>query len=64
MSDEADKGNDTAEVFLAAALQNRKPVLKMHGIGMCLNCGAGVSGENRWCDKDCMKDWEDAQRRR
>jgi len=58
MSDEADRGNDTAEFFLDVAKRNKKPQADPHGIGMCLNCGAGVDGNRRWCDKDCADEWE------
>jgi hypothetical protein len=58
MSDEADRANDTAETFLAAALRNRKLEAPQHGVGMCLNCGAAVPGDRRWCDAECAAEWE------
>lgn len=61
MSDEADRGNDTAEFFLDLALKGRTPAPVLKGIGMCLNCTAEVEGDARWCDKDCRADWERAQ---
>lgn len=64
MSDEADKGNDTADLFLKADLSHLKPVPPAHGIGMCMNCGAAVSGDKRWCDVECREDWERANNRR
>ena len=64
MSDEADKGNDTAEFFLAASLSLVKPAQPAHGVGLCLNCGCAVTGEKRWCDVECRGDWERANDRR
>lgn len=58
MADEADRGNEAAELFLDAAMKNRKQAVIPAGIGMCLNCGEDVEGENRWCDNDCRQDWE------
>lgn len=64
MSDIADKGNEAAEVFREAALSQRKPALPARGVGFCLNCGAGVKGDARWCDVACREDWERANHRR
>lgn len=58
MADEADRGNDTAELFLQAALLNRKGPTLPHGIGICFNCAAAVEGDARWCDAECRQDWE------
>lgn len=60
VSDIVDLGNETAETFLNASLTNLKPVPPPHGVGLCLNCGAAVEGDKRWCDPDCLKDWERA----
>lgn len=62
MPDEADRGNDTAELFLKAALQNVKRPMAACGAGFCINCGEDLGGDERWCDKDCMADWEARQR--
>jgi hypothetical protein len=66
MADIIDDGNKTAEFFLKAALQNRQrgAVQAPSGVGMCLNCGADVEGDRRWCDADCRDDWEKEQKRR
>lgn len=64
MSDPADQGNDAAELFLDIAKRNHKPPVEIHGIGICLNCGAAVEGEKRWCDTECRNDWEQANARR
>ena len=64
VSDIIDDANNTAEFFLQADLSRRKAVEIPRGVGLCFNCGAAVDGDARWCDVDCRKDWEDAQRRR
>jgi hypothetical protein len=65
MADPADLGNEAAETFRTAALSNRKPVPPVHGVGLCLNCGASVEGDLRWCDIPCRDDWSvNAQRKR
>lgn len=62
MADEADRGNDTAELFLGAALKNVPPPGIPAGFGMCLNCDAELQGDARWCDVACRDDWQRAQR--
>ena len=64
MPDPADLGNETAELFLQADLRNRKAAPVVHGVGFCLNCGVAVEGDLRWCDRECMADWERANARR
>ena len=60
MADEADKANETAEVFLAAALRNYKhsPIIQPAGDGGCMQCGADVTPERRWCDATCRDLWQ------
>ncbi len=53
-----DMADETQETFMRAAMSNVGRPLQVHGIGMCLNCGAAVDGERRWCDTDCRNDWE------
>lgn len=64
-ADIIDKANDTAELLLAASLRNRQhsATKPQSGVGVCLNCGAEVEGDRRWCDSDCRDDWEADQRR-
>lgn len=67
MPDIIDKGNETADFFLDKALQERKRIAKVatpHGVGMCLNCGAEVDGDRRWCDADCRDQWQQDNRGR
>ena len=58
MADEADRGNDAADLFLATALAALPKQSAIQGIGICLNCGAELQGDARWCDADCRDDWE------
>lgn len=66
MPDIIDDGNATADFFLRTALLNRKHNAKAEpsGIGLCLNCGAGIEDARRWCDAECRDDWEAEQKRR
>jgi hypothetical protein len=66
MPDIIDDANATADLFLAAALSIRQQSAKVptHGIGMCLNCGADVEGDRRWCDVDCRNQWDLDNKRR
>lgn len=64
MSDIADQGNEAAELFLQVARRNQKPATEIKGLGFCLNCGAAVEGERRWCDTECRADWEQANAKR
>lgn len=58
MSDEADRGNETAEVFLDAALSKRVPEGPRPD-GRCHNCGAYLRLNGaRWCNAECRDDWE------
>lgn len=56
MADEADKGNEAAELFLAVALTKRQSAVIPAGVGFCLNCSAAVEGDRRWCDDECKED--------
>lgn len=56
--DEIDRANELAELFRQNALNSVKPVEIPKGIGMCMNCGAEVEGDRRFCDADCRDDHE------
>lgn len=59
MADILDQADDAQEAFMRDSLSRRKPVpAATAGIGMCLNCGAAVQGDARWCDVPCRDDWE------
>lgn len=60
MSDPADQGNEAAELFLEVAKRNHKPAPVQHGVGFCLNCGAEVEGDKRWCSVECRDDHQRA----
>lgn len=56
MADIIDQGNDTAELFLRAALSRRKDEGPRSN-GRCHNCGEKLEGSERFCDTDCRDDW-------
>ena len=53
-----DQADEAQAVFLREALSKIARPAAPHGIGLCINCGAPVEGEARWCDAECRKDWE------
>lgn len=62
MSDEADKGNDTAELFLDVALRNQKVSPRLPKLtGRCLNCDDQVDPWSHFCDVECGQDFEKRQ---
>jgi hypothetical protein len=59
MSDSIDQAQNTAEFYQQIALaQALKPRTAATFTGHCLNCEAPVDYPRRWCDFDCMTDWE------
>lgn len=59
MADEADRASDQAEEILRRAILHtaqQKP--QVEATGKCLNCGVKVRKGMRWCDHDCMSDWQ------
>ena len=60
MSDIIDTANDYAEVLTEAARQFRKPE-GPKATGFCLNCGEALEDGRRFCDFDCMSQWEKRQ---
>lgn len=59
MADIVDEANDRAQNFLDKALAKVPKPKKIVGIGLCLNCGAEVEGERRWCEgTECRDEWE------
>lgn len=68
MADEADVAGEFQEAFLASSLaaQRTKVSDSPKATGKCLFCDEPIQPKARWCDKDCMDDWqreEDAKRR-
>lgn len=62
MSDEIDMASMQEEVYLAAALNRRQASLP--AIGVCYSCAERVDEGRRFCDADCLQDWERVERAR
>ncbi len=60
--DEADAADITAEQHLKRALARRHATLP--AIGQCYSCAEPVEGSLRFCDRDCMDDFERAEKAR
>jgi len=60
MADEIDKAEELNETYLRAALSQRRAGGPQAN-GLCLNCDEPVAIGLRWCDKDCLTDWEKRQ---
>ena len=63
MADEADRASDYENIARSAAIAtvcilaaDPLPTSKK-----CLNCGKTTVAGKRWCDADCMEDWEGRQ---
>lgn len=57
MADEIDRANDYTQVLTDAAVAFRKPE-GPKATGFCLNCEEAVEEGRRFCNFDCMTDWE------
>lgn len=69
MADIADDGSDRADFFLELAKNKQKENAdaernKLPAIGKCYNCHEKLHGELRWCDKDCLADWQFREKRK
>jgi hypothetical protein len=62
MSDEADAADITAEQHLKDALTRRRASLP--AVGQCYSCAEPVEGSQRFCNKDCLDDYERAEKAR
>ena len=60
--DDADAADITAEQHLQRALARRQATLP--AVGQCYSCGEPVDAGRRFCDRDCMDDFERAERAR
>lgn len=60
--DEADTADQTCEQTLTAALRRRHATLP--AIGTCYSCAELVEDGRRFCDADCLADWERVERAR
>lgn len=60
-----DKATEVEERDRELALRRRKPTGPI-ACGVCYACNEPVKAGDRWCDRDCFRDWEfleDAKRR-
>ena len=62
--DDLDRARHYQQAEIDAALTRRRPVSGLRATGQCHWCEAAVTGEQRFCDKDCADDWERDQARR
>lgn len=60
--DEADAADITAEQHLQRALARRQATLP--AVGQCYSCAEPVDAGRRFCDRDCMDDFERAEKAR
>ena len=60
--DEADAADITAEQHLQRALARRQATLP--AVGQCYSCADPVDAGRRFCDRDCMDDFERAEKAR
>lgn len=64
MSDVIDQGNDTAELFLRAALANRDRT-ELKPCGHCHYCSDSVPEGHLFCpESECPDDWHEEERRK
>lgn len=52
-----DQASDREFMDRELALQQRKPTRPVP-CGQCYNCGEMLSGVQRWCDGECLSDWQ------
>jgi len=62
MSDDVDVASVQEEAYRAAALNRRQASLP--AIGQCYSCGEPVEGSLRFCNKDCLDDYERVEKAR
>jgi hypothetical protein len=57
--DDADRADEQQEEIMRRKLAYlSSQTNEAEATGRCLNCDAKVPKGHRWCDHDCMKDWE------
>jgi hypothetical protein len=60
--DDADAADLTVEQHLNRALARRHATLP--AVGQCYSCAEPVDGGSRFCDRECLDDYERADRAR
>ena len=60
--DEADAADATVEQHLKRALARRHATLP--AVGQCYSCAEPVEGSLRFCDRECLDDYERAEKAR
>lgn len=60
--DEADAADLTVEQHLKRALARRHATLP--AVGTCYSCGEPVDDGRRFCDRECLEDFERAEKAR
>lgn len=56
-----DQATEREEQDRALASQQRRPE-GPEATGLCHNCGEPLGGGARWCDAECLRDWQARQR--
>lgn len=62
MADEADQAQFIEQRDLALALRQRHTTLP--AVGRCYSCDADVPAGRKFCDRDCLDDFERVERAR
>jgi hypothetical protein len=60
--DEADAADATVEQHLKRALARRNATLP--AVGTCYSCAEPVADGRRFCDRECLEDFERAEKAR
>lgn len=60
--DEADASEQAQQITLDIALKKRRASLP--AIGRCYSCDEVTDNGRRFCDRDCLEDWERAEKAR
>lgn len=59
MADDIDRASEQEAKQRDAAINNARASTKyIAATGYCLECGAKVGAEMRWCDNFCRDDWQ------
>jgi predicted nucleic acid-binding Zn ribbon protein len=54
--DETDAATHQEEMARAAAMLKRHVTLP--AVGQCYSCAEPIDGTRRFCDRECLEDWE------